>query len=127
MEDAAIHLSPDPISPTSTLKFPTVLLYPLHLQSDFVKAFSETDTVPQHLEYIFPLPWDEKHEYTVQNVEYYMETGSGGLIKVGKNVSLGKVLGSGGVEVVDGIVRINVVLKSGAKAWIEEMKTRKGN
>lgn len=53
-----------------------------------------------------------------------METGSGGLIKAGKNVSLGKILGSGGVEVVDGIVRINVVLKSRAKAWIEEMKTR---
>lgn len=124
VEDAAIHLSPDPLSPTSTLMFPTILLYPLHLQSDFIKAFSETDTVPQHLEYIFPLPWDEKHEYTVQNVEYYMETGSGGLIKAGKNVSLGKILGSGGVEVVDGIVRINVVLKSRAKAWIEEMKTR---
>lgn len=126
MEDAAIHLFPNPASPASTIRFPTVLLYPLHLQSDFIKAFSETDTVPQHLEYILPLPWDEEHLYTLQSVEYYMETGSGGLIKVGKNVSLGKVLGSDGVEVVDGIVRINVVLKSEAKAWIEEMKAKKG-
>ncbi|KAL2041807.1 hypothetical protein N7G274_005591 [Stereocaulon virgatum] len=126
MEDAAIHLFPDPVSLKSTIMFPTVLLYPLHLQSDFIKAFSETDTLPQHLEYIFPLPWDEEHSYTLQSVEYYMETGSGGLIKVGKNVSLGKVLGSDGVEILDGIVRINVVLKSEAKAWIEEMKARKG-
>lgn len=126
LEDAAIHLSPDPIAPTSTLMFPVVLLYPLHLQSDFIKACSEMDTVLNHLEYIFPLPWDERHEYTLESVEFYMETGSGGLIKVGKKVSLGKVLGSPGVEIVDGVVRINVLLKSGAAGWIEEMKIRKG-
>ena len=126
MEDASIHLSPDPIAPTSVLMFPVVLLYPLHLQSDFIKAFSETDTVPDHLEYIFPPPWDEKHEYTLGSVELYMETGSGGLIKVGKKVSLGKVLGSPGMEIVDGIVRINVLLKARAAGWIEEMKLRKG-
>ena len=126
LEDASIHLSPDPIAPTSTLIFPVVLLYPLHLQSDFVKAFPETDTVPTHLEYIFPLPWDERHEYTLGSVEFYMETSSGGLVKVGKKVSLGKVLGSPGVEVVDGIVRINVLLKARAAGWIEEMKARKG-
>lgn len=127
MEDASIHLSPDPIAPTSTLMFPVVLLYPLHLQSDFVKAFSETDTVPNHLEYIFPLPWDEKHEYMLGSVEFYMETGSGGLIKVGKKVSLGKVLGSDGMEIVDGIVRINVLLKARAAGWIEELKVRKAS
>lgn len=125
MEDASIHLSPDPIAPTSILMFPVVLLYPLHLQSDFIKAFPETDTVPIHLEYIFPLPWDEKREYTLESVEFYMETGSGGLVKVGKKASLGKALGSPGVEIVDGIVRINVLLRSKAAGWIEEMKARK--
>ena len=126
LENASIHLSPDATAPTSTLMFPVVLLYPLHLQSDFVKAFPETDTLPNHLEYIFPLPWDERHEYTLGSVDLYMETGSGGLIKVGKKMPLGKVLGSPGVEIVDGIVRINVLLKSGAAGWIEEMKIRKG-
>ena len=124
MEDASIHLAPDPLSPTSTLMFPVVLLYPLHLQSDFIKAFSETDTVPQHLEYIFPLPFDKGQEYTLANVEYYTETASGGLVKMGRNVSLGKMLGTAGVEVVDGIVRINVVPKNRAKGWIEEMKMK---
>lgn len=126
MEDATIHLAPDPLSPTSTVHFPVVLLYPLHAQSDFIKAFPETDTVPQHLAYIFPLPWDDKQEYTIDGVEFYMETGSGGLIKVGKNVTLGKMLGSGGVEVVDGMVRINVLLKGQTAVWIEEMRIRKG-
>ena len=125
MEDATIHLSPDPLSPTSKLMFPVVLLYPLELQSDFVKAFSEVDTIPQHLEYIFPLPWDSEGVYTLPQVDFYMGTGNGGLVKVGKNVTLGKVLASDGVEIVDGIVRINVVPKSKARGWIEELKTRK--
>lgn len=126
LEDASIHLSPDPIAPTSTLVFPVVLLYPLHLRSDFVKAFPEADTVPNHLDYIFPLPWDERREYTLGSVELYMETGIGGLVKVGKKITLGKVLGSPGMVIVDGIVRINVLLKSGAAGWIEEMRIRKG-
>lgn len=126
MEDAVVHLAPDPLSPESTLHFPVVLLYPLHAQSDFIKAFSERDTVPQHLEYIFPLPWDEKGEYQVSKVESYMETNEGGLIKVGRNISLLKALSSGKIEVVDGIVRINVLPKERAGAWIGEMRKRKG-
>ena len=125
MEDAAIRLTPDPVSPNSTLTFPVVLLYPLHLQSDFVKAFSETDTLASHLDYILPLPWDEQREYTMDGVEGYMETTSGGMVKVGRNVSLLKVLGGGKVEVIDGIVRINVVPKGRAAEWIAEVKKRK--
>ena len=127
MEDAVIHLTPDPVSPTSTIHFPLVFLYPIHAQTDFVKAFPETDTLPQHLEYMLPLPWDEKHEYSTNLVEYYMETSKGGLIKVGKNMSLLKALSSGDMEVVDGLVKVNVVPKVRASAWIEEMKTRRPN
>ncbi|KAL6720284.1 HSP70/90 co-chaperone [Lecanora helva] len=126
LEDAVIHLAPDPLSPTSVLQFPVVLLYPLHAQSDFIKAFSELDTVTQHLEYIFPLPWDTRQEYAKGNTESYMETSSGGLVKVGRSVTLGAMLGSDGVEVVDGVVRINVVPKARSASWIKEMKARKG-
>ena len=125
MEDAVVHLAPDPVSPTSVVHFPLILLYPLHAQSDFVKAFPETDTIPHHLEYMLPLPWDEQHEYSLTSVDYYMETTKGGLIKVGKNMSLLKVLSSGDVEVVDGLVKVNVLPKSGAASWIDEMKARK--
>jgi len=126
LEDASIHLSPDPLSPTSSVQFPLILLYPLHGQSDFIKAVPETDTITKHLEYIFPLPWDDRHEYEVANVELYMETTNGGLIKVGKNMSLLKVLGSGEVDIVDELVKVNVLIKSKARAWIEEMKQRSG-
>lgn len=125
LEDAEMKLE-NALDPSSTLTFPVILLYPTHSQSDFIKAFSEREKVGEHLEYIFPLPWDEKHEYTPDSVEAYMETSAGGLIKVGKKMSLGKVLGSGKPEVVDGLVTISVVPKDRSAGWIEEFKKRKG-
>ena len=125
MEDAAIRLVPDPLSLKSTLTFPVVILYPLHLQSDFIKAFGEEQTLIGHLDYLFPLPWDTNHEYTTTTTEAYMETSSSGLLKLGKKVPLLKVLSGGKVEIVDGIVKINVVPTSRAPEWIEAVKRRK--
>ena len=124
LEDAAVKLE-QVLDPSSTLSFPVMLLYPLHAQSDFVKAFSEKEKLQEHLEYIFPLPWDTDKEYTLDNVEAYMETTTGGLIKAGKKLALGKILGSGKVEVVDGLVKMNVVPKDRASSWIDEFKRRR--
>lgn len=127
MEDAKVQLVPDPGDPTSALVFPTVLLYPLHLQSDFVKDFHETETLGSRLGYILaePAPWDSQREYTLKGVECYMETVTGGLIKLGKNVTLLKALSGGKVEVVDDVVRIFVVPKAKATAWIADFKMKK--
>jgi tetratricopeptide repeat protein 4 len=124
MEDAKIQLVPDPADPTSTLAFPTVLLYPLALESDFVKAFNETETLGSHLDYILPVPWD-KVLYTPKGVECYMETVAGGLVKVGRNVPLLKILTTANVEVVDEVVKIFVLPKSKAEAWVLEFKRKK--
>lgn len=124
LEDAVIHLAPDPLSPESSLVFPVVLLYPMHAQSDFIKAFEETESIADHLSYIFPLPWDIGKEYKVNTVDCYMETTTGGLIKAGKKVPLLKLLTSGKTEIVEGLVKINVLPSSKAPTWIEEMKTR---
>ncbi|KAF2711804.1 tetratricopeptide repeat protein 4 [Pleomassaria siparia CBS 279.74] len=123
LEDATIKLE-SALDPSSTLSFPAILLYPLHSQSDFIKAFSEKEKLNQHLDYIFPLPWDEAKQYTMDGVEAYMETAVGGLIKAGKKMTLGKILGSGKVEVTDGLVRFHVVPKARAEEWIEDFKKR---
>ncbi|KAF3482587.1 TPR repeat protein [Arthroderma uncinatum] len=125
MEDAVMKLSPDPLSAESTIVFPCVLLYPMHAQSDFIKEFAETDTIAHHLKYILPLPWDTKGEYTIGSVDCYIETANGGMIKPGKKVSLLAILSGGKVEIVDGLVRINVVPTKMAGKWIAEMKARK--
>jgi tetratricopeptide (TPR) repeat protein len=127
MEDARIQLLPDPGDPTSSLVFPTVLLYPLNLQSDFIKEFHETETIGARLGHILaePAPWDTKREYTLKSVECYMETITGGLIKLGKNVTLLRALSGGKVEVVDEVVRIFVVPKSKSEAWVADFKIKK--
>ncbi|KAJ5902789.1 hypothetical protein N7495_003317 [Penicillium taxi] len=125
MEDAGIRLTPDPLSPESSIEFPTVMLYPMDAQSDFIKGFSELSCIEDHLEYLFPLPWDTKNEYSLGNVECFMQTVSGGLIKAGKKVPLLQILTGGKVEVVDELVNIFVVPISKTGAFIADMKARK--
>lgn len=125
MEDAGIRLSPDPLSPESTLEFPVVLLYHMDAQSDFIKSFSEMHCIEDHLDYIFPLPWDTKKEYTMNTVECFMDTVTGGLIKAGKKLPLVEILSGGKVEVVDELVRIYVIPSSKTGQFISEMKARK--
>ncbi|KAA8649688.1 hypothetical protein EYZ11_012254 [Aspergillus tanneri] len=125
MEDVGIRLTPDPLSPESTLEFPTVFLYHMDAQSDFIKSFSEMNAIEDHLDYIFPLPWDTKKEYTASGVECFMDTVTGGLIKAGKKLPLLQILSGGKVEVVDELVRIYVVPISKTGKFIAEMKARK--
>lgn len=124
MEDATVKLA-QPLDHSSTLSIPVILLYPLHLQSDFVKAFQETESLGEHLSYIFPLPWDEKNEYKAESVDCYIETIAGGLIKAGKKLPLLKILASGKVEIVEGLLKVNVVPQAKAAGWIEEFKKRR--
>jgi tetratricopeptide (TPR) repeat protein len=125
MEDAKVTLLPNEDDPSSELAFPTVLLYPLHLESDFIKAFQETHTLEDHLGYIFPLPWDREKSYTLAGVTCYVETKEGGLIKMGKKVPLLKVLSGGKVEVVDEVVRIFVLPTAKAEGWVKEFKEKR--
>ncbi|KAL8910868.1 MAG: hypothetical protein Q9172_007777, partial [Xanthocarpia lactea] len=110
------------------LHFPLLLLYPTHSQSDLIKSVAETDTFSSLLQTVLsdPLPWDTAREYTLPNpslknqseqninheknnkdkdVDLFMETPTGGMIKVGRRLRLLDVLGGGKVEVVDGVVR----------------------
>jgi len=126
MEDAVFKLA-NPVDAKSVLSFPVLLLYPTDAQSDLIKAVQERDSLLLHLEEVLPLPWDERGEYRVGDVECYMETATGGLVKVGKKVELGKVLGGGKVEVRDGLVKVNVLPKERVERWIEEVKRRRGS
>lgn len=125
MEDAKLMLVPDADDPRSRLAFPTVLLYPEHLESDFIKAFEETQTLEDHLGYVFPLPWDRDNIYFVGGVTCYMETKEGSLLKMGKKVTLLRVLSTGKVEIVDQVVRIFVLPTDKADVWVNKFKEQK--
>lgn len=126
MGDAKVYLS-DPSDSSSSLVFPTVFLYPLTYQTDFLASFAEVYTIQSQLDLVLEQrpPWDTKEQYTPKNVECYMETKTGGLIKLGKKVNLGSALGSGKVVVIDGVVRIYVVPKAEASGWVDAFKKEK--
>ncbi|KAL8987712.1 MAG: hypothetical protein Q9169_008666, partial [Polycauliona sp. 2 TL-2023] len=71
------------------------------------------------------LEWDTKKEYE-KGAEMFMETRTGGMVKVGRKMSLLDVLAGGKVEVVDGVVRVFVVPKARVEGWVEGMKRMKG-
>lgn len=125
MEDARVALAPDDLDPASALIVPTLLLYPVHYESDFIKAFSERESLDQHFGYVFPLPWDRAGEYTAAGVECYVESVNGGLVKIGRKVPLLKVLAGGNVEVVDDLLKVFVVPKGRAEGWVREWKEKK--
>jgi hypothetical protein len=110
--------------PESGLTFPILLIYHLHLQTDMIAAMPETTTVGEQLTEVLaePQPWDDKREYTVGGVECYMETKTGGLVKVGRKVSLLELLSGGKVEVVDGLVKVLVIPRARNAEFIEKWK-----
>ncbi|RDA82934.1 hypothetical protein CP532_0384 [Ophiocordyceps camponoti-leonardi (nom. inval.)] len=122
----AIALVPDPDDPRSALAFPAVLLYPLRLESDVIKAFVETESLADHLQYVLPPPWDSEAEYgAAADVSCYVETRHGGLLKMGKRVPLLKVLATGQVEILDQMLRIFVLPTNKADGWVAEFKAQK--
>lgn len=126
MDGARCQLVPDPDdADASSLAFPTMILYPADMQSDFIKAFGEQDCVGVHLSYLLPLPWDHNGAYTQSGVECYVETAKGSLLKLGKKVPLIKVLALDSMEVVDELVRIFVLPKAKAAKWVKEFKAIK--
>lgn len=143
LEDATIQLE-DPLDAESPLSFPLLLLFPLAAQSDFVKSVVEDTLLQEVLEMVLPPPWDvdQNHDgpggglYNVPAaVEVYAErrssSGGGGekrgLVKLGRKMTVGKVLATGGVEIQDGMMKVFVVPKGEkAAAWVEQMKVRMG-
>ncbi|KAI9674186.1 MAG: hypothetical protein M1817_002004 [Caeruleum heppii] len=128
----------DPLSPTSTLSIPALILYPLVSQTDFIAALPTNTTLGDHLSYILPPPWNDDPEVgggeygDVGAVRCLMRTGSGGLVQVGKKVSVEGVLDSRGkeegkvVEVLDGVLQVIVVPRGRVEGWVEEYKRKVG-
>ncbi|KAK3990881.1 hypothetical protein QBC44DRAFT_358010 [Cladorrhinum sp. PSN332] len=125
MEDAKVELVPNPLDPASSLAVPTLLLYPVDYETDFIKGFNEQECLEQHFGYVFPLPWDKEGRYSSNTVECYAETASGGLAKVGRKASLLKVLSGGNIEIVDNLLKIFVLPRNRAEAWVKDFKAQK--
>ncbi|CAE6530470.1 unnamed protein product [Rhizoctonia solani] len=78
-----------------------VLVYPQYGQTDLIVRFSTEDTLGAHLGTILPgpetggdvpfAPWDEKQEYTSTNVNVYVKTRKGRVLRLGRNKTLAEI------------------------------------
>lgn len=126
LEDAKLRLE-DPADYESQLIFPAVVLYPTTDEFDYVAEISELTTPLELLEMVLDRPqsWfeDPKHKnFTVKSLECYMETITGGLIKVGKKVPINKALMSDKAKapLFDNALRLYVVPKQDSPEWLSK-------
>lgn len=116
-----------------------LFLYPKHAQSDTISSYHEDDTFYEHLKIMFPPDgvrpsWDEKGEYTPDNLSVYLETKKKRLLKVGKKMTLADVFTRAGgnereldgLELKAGCLHA-VVLPRGTveSEWVEQFKIRR--
>lgn len=125
--DSKIQLE-DPLNPASTLYLPILFLYPLEMQSDIIQQAEADSLISDHISQLFesPPPWFSKDpetyakDYTYKNLLVYAQTRTGGLVKIGKNFSVEKVLSlkSPQIPIIDGVARFYIVPKNRADEWV---------
>ncbi|KAG7845476.1 hypothetical protein KL941_003322 [Ogataea angusta] len=119
-----IHLE-DPEDIETQLIIPTMVLYPTTDEFDFVNEVSELSTPGELIELVMDRPdsyfEDPKHK-NFRQMEAYMETESGGLIKAGKKVTFNAILSAATprVPLFDNVMRIYFVPRADSKTWISK-------
>jgi tetratricopeptide (TPR) repeat protein len=125
--DTKIQLE-DPLNPASTLYLPILFLYPLEMQSDIIQQAEADSLLSDHIAQLFesPPPWFEKdfesysRDYAYKNLLVYAQTRAGGLVKIGKNFSIEKVLSlkTPCIPIIDGVARFYILPKNKAQDWV---------
>lgn len=128
LEDTKIRLE-DPMDYESQLIIPAMVLYPVSDEFDFLAEVGELSTAAEILEIILQRPqeWfeDPRHKhFSLKNLECYMETVSGGLVKVGKKAPVNKALMAEEAKapLFDNGLRLYVVPKQESAAWVSTWK-----
>ncbi|AGO13611.1 AaceriAGL268Cp [[Ashbya] aceris (nom. inval.)] len=126
LEAAKIKLD-NPEDIESQLIFPAMIMYPTTGEFDFIATVSELSTPSELLELVLQRPpeWFEQrgHEgFSATSLVAYMETGSGGLIKVGKKAKFHDVLKMEKpvVPLFDDALRVYFVPKAESEAWLNK-------
>lgn len=83
------------------MRWPVMLMYPEHMQTDFIQAFAEGACVKDHLAHMFPPagdrpPWDAAGAYTAGSLAVYLVLGEGRAARVDASAPLLDVLRTDG-------------------------------
>lgn len=125
LEGAKIRLE-DEVDHELQLIFPAMVLYPTTDEFDYVAEVSELLTPNDILDIVLARPdaWfaEEKHRaFAGRKVDCYMETVSGGLVKVGRKMAVNQALMSDKLKapLFDNGLRMYVVPKVDSEKWLK--------
>ncbi|KAM9895938.1 hypothetical protein OXX79_007769, partial [Metschnikowia pulcherrima] len=125
LENASLRLE-DPTDYESQLLFPAMVLYPTIDEFDFIAEISELSTANDILAIVLDRPqsWfeDPRHKnFTLKTLECFMETISGGLVKVGKKAAINGALMADQAKapLFDNALRLYVVPKQESAEWLK--------
>lgn len=124
LQEAGISLE-DPVDPESQLIFPALIMYPTTEEFDFVAKVGELTTVQELIDLVMQRPEEwfqmQGHEnFSAKSLVGFMETQSGGLVKVGKKVTFHDIFKKEkpDVPMFDHAVKIYLVPKSESEGWV---------
>lgn len=126
-DSSELHLE-DPKDCRSQLIMPAVVLYPTTNEFDFVGEVSELSTPLQLTEMLMDRPEEYFNDGNHQNfrpkkLATYLESNSGGMIKVGKKVMFSNALSK--APLFDGILRVYIVPKVDSEKWLSSWDKKK--
>lgn len=111
----------DPLDANSSLFLPVLALYPATMESDILQSVDENATVADVIEQLFadPPSWADPTKYSVDQLEAYAQTKSGGIAKLGRKTTLRNVFGTPSIVMIDNMARLCIIPKSDASDWIK--------
>lgn len=125
LKDTKLTLE-NPTDFESQLIFPAMVLYPTTDEFDFIASVSELSTPNDLLDVVLnrPAEWFAQpghKDFTASKLHAYMETLSGGLIKIGKKVTFHDVLKmeKPKAPLFDKSLRVYFVPKTEAQGWLD--------
>lgn len=126
LEEAKLKLENE-VDYESQLIFPAMVLYPTTDEFDFLQEIGELTTPNDILTAVLDRPQsffeDPIHKnFSVKNLQCFLETEAGGLIKVGKNVAINEALmkQTPKVPLFDNALRLYVVPKQDSPDWLSK-------
>ena len=124
LDEAKLRLE-NPTDFESQMIYPALVMYPTTGEFDFIAEVSELSSVQDLLDLVMQRPqewFDEpKHkDFTPKRLLAYMETESGGLVKVGKKMTFHDILKkeTPRVPLFDDALKIYFVPKTESERWI---------
>ncbi|KAJ7529014.1 hypothetical protein O6H91_15G030400 [Diphasiastrum complanatum] len=120
--------------------WPVLFLYGEAMASDFIEDFAEFDTFAMHLDMMFgtsapPLAWDERHEYSRDNIELYYQANAVPALSrrkveqilVGDSTGYGMLISEEedvDADAADDDVHLEGVFASGKPTWVKIKETQ---